>query len=76
MVRIYVLGFGKWEFDKAYLDSLTDDEIIQIYKDDVEHVTKCWPTLDDFCRANNKDHHEAFENPSEYYIYFIYESLR
>lgn len=76
MVKIYVLGFAKWEFIKEHLDSLTEEELIQIRRDDVEHVTACWPTLDDFARANNKDYHETFENPSEYYIYFIYESLR
>ena len=79
MVKIYVLGFGKWEFDKAQLDALTEDELIQIYREDMEHVTVRWSTLDEFARANNYDGNNrpcCEPNPSEYYIYFIYESLR
>ena len=76
MVKIYVLGFGKWEFNKSELDALTEEELIQIYKEDVEHVTARWATLDEFANANNKEYPEMFENPSMYYIYFIYENLR
>ena len=79
MVKIYVLGFAKWEFIKEHLDSLTEDDLIQIYKEDMEHVTIRWATLDEFARANNYDDNNrpcCEPNPSEYYIYFITESLR
>ena len=73
MLRIFVLGFAKWEFDKADLDRLTDDELYDIYKSDMEHVTVYWESLEAFATDNNQDdfntpHHA---NPSEYYIYFI-----
>lgn len=77
MVKIYVLGFAKWEFDKKILDGLHEEDLIQIYKEDMEHVVVRWATLDEFARANNNDspiHTEA--NPSDYYIYFIFENLR
>lgn len=77
MLKIYVLGFGKWEFDKTQLDALTEDELIEICKEDVEHVTVIWHSLEDFATDNNQDdfntpHHA---NPSEYYIYFIYKPI-
>lgn len=77
MIKIYVLGFAKWEFDKAILDGLSEEDLIQIYREDVEHVTVRWATLDEFAHDNNCDNRKLGEvNPSEYYIYFIFENLR
>ena len=77
MLRIFVLGFAKWEFDKVDLDRLTDDELYDIYKSDMEHVTVYWESLEAFAIDNNQDDFNTpyHANPSEYYIYFIYKPI-